>query len=186
MNSTRLFALSVLARRGPMHGYQIRQEARRDRTELWTDIKPGSLYNALHRMAGEQLVRVVRTEREGNPPERTVYEITSEGRQELAEQRDAALRDARIRPDPVDLALQYTPDLGPEELATAIHARRQALAAHLAMLERERRQAGPYLTGLEPMLFEHNLVRVRAEIEWHDRLLGSLSGAGSAGTSSTP
>lgn len=174
MNSARLFILSVLARRGPMHGYQIRQEARRDRTDLWTDIKPGSIYNALRRMAGEKLVEVVRTEREGNPPERTVYAITDQGREELIGQRDAALRDVRVRPDPVDLALQYTSDLTVNELASAIDARRLALGAQLAMLEQERRTAGPHLTGLEPMLFEHNLVRLRAEIAWHDELLNQL------------
>jgi DNA-binding PadR family transcriptional regulator len=174
MNSARLFVLSVLARRGPMHGYQIQQEAKRDRTDLWADIKPGSLYNALRRMADEALVEVVRTERVGNPPARTVYAITGRGREELIELRNSALRDVRVPPDPVDLALQFTADLSSAELTVAIEVRRKILAAHLAILEQEGRAAGPYLTGLEPMLFEHNLVRVRAEIAWHDELLASL------------
>ncbi|HJP77025.1 MAG TPA: PadR family transcriptional regulator [Pseudonocardiaceae bacterium] len=174
MNSARLFVLSVLARRGPMHGYQIQQEAKRDRTDLWTDIKPGSLYNALRRMAEEALVEVVRTERVGNPPARTVYAITQLGREELIEQRNTALRDVRVSPDPVDLALQFTSDLSIDDLTAAIEVRRKALVAHLAMLEQEGRTAGPYLTGLEPMLFEHNLVRVRAELAWHDELLKNL------------
>jgi DNA-binding PadR family transcriptional regulator len=157
-----------------MHGYQIRQEARRDRTDLWTDIKPGSLYNALRRMADEALVEVVRTERVGNPPERTVYAITDLGREELVSQRDEALRDVRVRPDPVDLALQCAMNLPADELAAAVKVRRQTLAAQLSMLEQEGRTASAYLTGLEPMLFEHNLVRVRAEIAWHDELLERL------------
>ncbi|RBQ20675.1 PadR family transcriptional regulator [Spongiactinospora rosea] len=176
MNSARLFVLSILARRGPMHGYQIRQEAKLDRTELWTDIKPGSLYNVLHRMEQVNFVEVVRTERGGggNSPERTVYAITDEGRAELLIQRDAALRDVRVRPDPVDLALQYVPDLSEQELRDAIDARRQALLANLAMMQQEHRTARPYLTGLEPMLFEHNLARLRAEIAWHEALLEEL------------
>lgn len=157
-----------------MHGYQIRRAAKLDRTELWTEVKPGSLYGALHRMAGEGLVEVVRTEREGNPPARTVYAITSAGRQELIAQRDAALREVRLRPDPVDLALQYTVDLAEDELAAAIAARRQALAAQLAMLEQELQTAGPHLVGLEPMTFQHSLVRLRAELTWHDQLLEQL------------
>jgi DNA-binding PadR family transcriptional regulator len=174
MNSTRLFALSALARGGPAHGYQIRRAARLDRTELWTDVKPGSLYNALHRMEAEGLVAVVRTEREGNPPERTVYTITTQGRQELIAHRDAALRDVRLHPDPVDLALQYTPDLAEEELAAAISARREGLAAQLLMLEQEFQTAEPHLVGIEPMTFEHSLVRLRAELAWHDLLLARL------------
>ena len=124
--------------------------------------------------ASEGLVEVLRTEREGNPPERTIYAITPEGRQELIAQRDAALRGAGLHPDPVDLALQYTPDLAEEELAGAITARRQALAAQLAMLEQEQQTAAPHLTGLEPMTFEHSLVRLRSELAWHDALLEQL------------
>ncbi len=157
-----------------MHGYQIRRAAKLDRTELWTDVKPGSLYNALHRMGREGLVEVVRTEREGNPPERTVYAITMEGRQELVAQRDAALRDTRLCPDPIDLALAYTPDLAEEELAAALGARRQAIAAQLAMLEQEYQTAAPHLVGVEPMTFEHSLVRLRAEVGWHDALIEEL------------
>jgi DNA-binding PadR family transcriptional regulator len=169
--STRLYALSALARGGQMHGYQIRRAAQLDRTELWTDVKPGSLYNALRRMTDEGLVEVVRTEKVGNPPERTVYEITESGRQELVSRRDAALQETKLRADPVDLALQYTPDLSQHELASAFGARRQAVAAQLAMLEREFRVASPDLVGLEPLIFEHGLARLRAELAWHDDVL---------------
>ncbi|WP_232662152.1 PadR family transcriptional regulator [Pseudonocardia sp. TRM90224] len=174
MSSARLFALSALARLGPVHGYQIRREAQIDRTELWTDIKPGSLYGVLHRMEREGLVEVVRTEREGNPPERTVYGITEQGLLELKTLRDAALREVKLLPDPVDLALQYTHDLDEEHLAGAIGARRQVVAARLAILEQEFRTSGPYLRGLEPMAIQHGLHRLRAELAWHDALLEEL------------
>jgi DNA-binding PadR family transcriptional regulator len=84
MNSTRLFILGSLTRRGPMHGHQIRRAAQVDRTELWADVKPGSLYGALHRMAAEGVIEAVRTEREGNLPARTIYAITEEGLGELS------------------------------------------------------------------------------------------------------
>ena len=66
-----------------MHGHKIRAAAQLDRVELWADIKPGSLYGALRRMADEGVVEVVRTEQEGNLPARTVYGITDKGRAEL-------------------------------------------------------------------------------------------------------
>ena len=50
MNPTRLFVLGALARHGPMYGHQIRRDARVDRAELWSEVKPGSLYAALHRL----------------------------------------------------------------------------------------------------------------------------------------
>jgi DNA-binding PadR family transcriptional regulator len=158
-----------------MHGYQIRQAAQLDRTELWTDVKPGSLYSVLRRMAGEGLVEVVRTEKPGSPPERTVYAITERGRRELGALRDAALRRVRLLPDPVDLALQYTADLTDEELAEAVGARRRAVAGQVALFEEQFDAARPDLVGHEPWIFEHSLARLRAELAWHDALLGALA-----------
>src|SRR5689334_24794170 len=99
MNSTRLFVLGSLARGGPMHGHQIRRAAQLDRIELWADVRPGSLYAALHRMEAEGVIRAIRTEQEGNRPARTIYELTDLGRAELEAQRDEALRHTRLRPD---------------------------------------------------------------------------------------
>src|SRR5437764_1084859 len=116
MSSVRLFILGALARGGPTHGHQIRRDAQSDRTELWTDIKVGSLYAALNRMAAEGVIKAVRTERIGNLPARTVYAITDEGYKELSALRGALLRDTHLRPDPVDLALHYSQDMAEEEL----------------------------------------------------------------------
>ncbi|MGJ6965979.1 PadR family transcriptional regulator [Streptosporangium sp. G11] len=45
---------------------------------------PRSLYHAVERLAGEDLIVPVETSRDGRRPERTVYEITDEGREELS------------------------------------------------------------------------------------------------------
>ena len=71
--------LGALARNGPMYGHQIRRDARMDRADLWSDVRPGSLYGALHRLAAEGLIEPVRTEQPGHRPARTVYAITAEG-----------------------------------------------------------------------------------------------------------
>ncbi|MGH3855886.1 MAG: PadR family transcriptional regulator [Pseudonocardiaceae bacterium] len=174
MSSVRLFVLGSLARRGPMHGHQIRREAQTDRTELWTDIKVGSLYGALNRMAAEEVIEVVRTERAGGLPARTVYAITGEGRREFSALRAEALRDIRLRPDPVDLALQYSQDLGEEEVLTAFADRRAALQTELMSWRHLRETAAPYLHGAEPLCMAHQLVRLEAELAWHDMVLTEL------------
>lgn len=174
MNSTRLFVLGALSRGGPMYGHQIRRAAQVDRTELWTDVKPGSLYGALHRLAAEGVIDEVRTERQGNLPARTVYAITQAGREELGAHRDEALRDTRLRPDPVDLALQNCDDLAEEEVQAAIEARRQALSAQLTSWRQLWDQASPHLRGLEPLAAEHGRYRLEAELAWHDKLLAEL------------
>lgn len=157
-----------------MHGHQIRRAAQMDRTDLWTDIKPGSLYGVLHRMEAEGLIEAVRSEREGNFPARTVLAITAEGRRELEVQRDEALRDTRLASDPADLALLNTQDLAEEDLRGAIETRLQSWTGQLVTMQRLRETADPYLSDLERMTFEHTLARLRTEIAWHGALLERL------------
>lgn len=57
---------------------------------------PRSLYHAVERLARDGLIVPVETSREGRRPERTVYEITEDGREELA----VRLRGLLERPDP--------------------------------------------------------------------------------------
>lgn len=174
MNSTRLFILGALARGGDMYGHQIRRAAQVDRTELWTDIKQGSLYGALHRMAGEGVIEVVRTEQEGNMPARTVYAITPAGREELVAIRDQALRQTGLRPDPVDLALQNAQDMSEDELRSVLENRRATIAADLASWKHLRETAAPHLTAIESMGFSHTLLRLEAELAWHEESLKVL------------
>jgi DNA-binding PadR family transcriptional regulator len=125
-------------------------------------------------MAAEGLVRPVRTEQEGGRPLRTVFEITTEGRHELEIHRAAALRDTRLTPDPIDLALVHVQDVPEEVLTAALADRRDALAhQHRSMLHL-RDQAEPYLNAMERVIFDHRLRRLRVEIDWHDDLLDQL------------
>ena len=163
-----------------MHGYQIRQEALRDRAEWWSDVKPGSLYSALHRMAKEGLVEVVRTETPQASPQRTIYRITAAGRQQLVAQRDEALTRVVFAADPLDLALRYVADLSPGELVEAVRARHAILLERLALHEDAFTSSHPYLVGLEPITFRHVLQRLRTEVVWHEQLLAELTATGNA------
>jgi DNA-binding PadR family transcriptional regulator len=174
MNSTRLFVLGSLAKRGPMHGHQIRRTAQTDRTELWTDIKPGSLYGALHRMADEGLIAPLKTEQQGNLPARTIYEITDTGREELDAHRDEALRTTRLPNDPVDLALNYIEDMSEDTVRAILTNRRQAYSARVIEWQHLLQRVEQYLTKLERMGFRHQILRLEAEIAWHDELLAQL------------
>src|SRR5262245_57709853 len=163
MNSTRLFVLGSLVRFGPMHGHQIRRAAQVDRTELWTDIKPGSLYGALHRMADEGLIAPIKTEQEGRLPARTIYEITEAGRAELGTHRDEALRPPNLPSDPVDLALNYLGNLSDGAVRDFLTDRRRAYAAQVIEWQHLQEQADPYLDELERMGFRHAVLRLGAE-----------------------
>jgi DNA-binding PadR family transcriptional regulator len=174
VNPTRLFVLSALAKRGAMYGHQIRRDARVDRAELWSDVRPGSLYGALHRLEGEGLVRALRTEQEGNLPARTVYEITDEGRRELHVLQAEALEEVRFPPDPVDLALATATDVDEDTLRGHLDDRVRELTARLSRLEHLRERAWPDQTVADDLVLEHARLRLRAELEWHGLVLDQL------------
>jgi len=125
-------------------------------------------------MAAEGVIEVVRTEHQGSMPARTVYTITPTGQEELAALRDQALRGTRLRPDPVDLALQNTQDMTEDELHAVLENRRAAISADLASWRRLRETAGPHLTGVEALGFSHTLLRLEAELAWHEECLKAL------------
>jgi DNA-binding PadR family transcriptional regulator len=174
VSSIRLFILGTLATTGPLHGHQIRQQAQSDHTEAWSDIKVGSVYGALKRLATEGLVREVRTERVGNRPERTIYEITQEGRRALAAIRDITLRDLDRHDDPFDMALAQARDVPEEHLEQIIENRMGALRVQLAMQREAAEHAEPYVNEAERMVMQHLIAKTEAEIRWHTELAARL------------
>jgi DNA-binding PadR family transcriptional regulator len=148
----------------------MRLQAAEDRTEQWTDIKPGALYGALTRLAREGLVAEARTEREGGYPERTIYEITADGRRALESLHDQMLRTVVTATDPFDLALAHSEAVNGEALREIIRARLLTLQAKLAAAESQLQAALPYLTTMETAVCRHQIIRLRTEIEWHGEL----------------
>jgi DNA-binding PadR family transcriptional regulator len=71
--------LALLSER-PMHPYEMYQTLLLRREDALVKVRPGSLYHAVNRMVADGTVRATHTDREGNRPERTTYEITPLGR----------------------------------------------------------------------------------------------------------
>jgi DNA-binding PadR family transcriptional regulator len=174
VNPTRLFVLGALAKHGPMYGHQLRRDARLDRTRLWSEVRPGSLYSALHRMAAEGLIEPVRTEQQGQLPARTVYAITAEGQRELRVLRAEALREVRLQPDPVDLALAMSTDMDEDMLRDYLEDRMRVLSAQASVFEHQRDRCWPDQTVADDLVLEHARRRIRAEIDWHQLVLDQL------------
>lgn len=94
--------ISVLALlvEAPMHPYEMYQLLRKRRNDRIVKVRPGSLYHTVERLARQGLVEATGTEREGNRPERTTYEVTPEGRR-LLEQRVAELIESVVYEFPI-------------------------------------------------------------------------------------
>ena len=78
--SLSLLVLTILARRGPLHGYGITAHIQRLSDAL--RVEEGSLYPSLHRMEEAGWIRARRMTTEHNRRVRA-YEITAEGRRRL-------------------------------------------------------------------------------------------------------
>jgi DNA-binding PadR family transcriptional regulator len=178
MSATRILVLGLLAVRGPMHGHQLRRVAEMINIESWGDVKVGALYGAIHRLEAEELIHPIRSEQEGRFPARTVYAITDEGRQELTILRSRALQEARLAPDPFDVALTFV-DAALDEAEPLLAQRRAALAAQLdgMVSERERLESLGHLPRLSSLVFRHGETRLRAEIEYLDEIAPLLPAA---------
>ncbi|UAJ79102.1 helix-turn-helix transcriptional regulator [Leifsonia sp. ZF2019] len=77
-------ALALLAE-GPTHPYEMYQTLVLRSEDRLVKVRPGSLYHTVDRLARQGYVRATGTEREGNRPERTTYEITEQGTRALTE-----------------------------------------------------------------------------------------------------
>ncbi|MGY2745406.1 PadR family transcriptional regulator [Arthrobacter sp. UYCu723] len=75
-------ALSLLVEE-PMHPYEMYQLLMARHEDRLVKVRPGTLYHAVGRLEEQGLVEATGTDREGNRPERTTYEISEAGREAL-------------------------------------------------------------------------------------------------------
>lgn len=71
--------LSLLVQR-PMHPYEMYSVMLGHHEDALVKVRPGSLYHAVERLERDGLVKSLGTDRPTGRPERTVYEVTPEGR----------------------------------------------------------------------------------------------------------
>ena len=130
-------------------------------------------------MDHDGLIETVRTEQVGRRPERTVYQITGEGRLEPTTLREQAMKPAGFPgPDPLGVALSFAAsgvDRG--ELRAMLGARRGrvAISAEEITTERERLEARGYISGLQASIMRRAQVHLEAELRWHEELDAALA-----------
>jgi DNA-binding PadR family transcriptional regulator len=122
------------------------------------------------------LIRAVREEQVGRRPARTVYEITEEGRLELAAQRDDALDVIFGSADPASVVLLFAAG-GTGDLRDRLASRSRRAAAHLDAMasERERLTAQGHLPPLAIAAFRRGELRLEAGLRWHEEFESKLA-----------
>lgn len=161
--------LSLLARES-MHPYEMRHVIRVREIDRVMKVTHGTLYSTVERLAGTGLIQPVETSREGRRPERTVYEITELGRDQLLDALRAELM--RHTPDYPRLAmgLSFASLLAPGEVGELLERRAVAVEAELSgfqiALDATLKQRSPSLERVSLIEVEYLTALLRAERDW--------------------
>ena len=123
-----LYALTVMARDGPLHGYGLSETIAAHTDGAWRP-GPGSVYPSLRKLVQNGFARASRRDR------RTVYSITTSGRRFLTHIRARREQFRRAQPD---LSPLWAEVMGAEDVGQFLLARlRRALASLETPLAKE-------------------------------------------------
>jgi DNA-binding PadR family transcriptional regulator len=172
-----LLALAVLTTvmTKPMHPYEIASVLRARGKDHDIPIKWGSLYRVVQNLNKHGFLRATQNERRGGRPERTVYEITDDGRAEVADWVSELIAQPEFGVPGFKAGLSFLAVLPPDVAADLLGHRIDALRAQLAA-DRARLAAD---AAEVPRLFlvesEFDLAVREAELAWARGLLTEIS-----------
>jgi len=171
---TRIAILGLLCRHGPQHGYELRKRIVDQHINDISNVQLGSIYAALKKLAGEDLVRQSGHSRSGNRPTRTTFAITTLGKKQL----NALIADAFLDPQqperPVDLAVHFSGLLRLEDVVDLLEQRVRALESYGSVITRAETTTmhdDPAVRELIRDLSDHFHRINRAELAWTKRIL---------------
>ncbi|MEO7122453.1 MAG: PadR family transcriptional regulator [Lacisediminihabitans sp.] len=169
-----LSALALLVER-PMHPYEMYQLLIQRQEDRVVKVRPGSLYHTVHWLESREMVRARSTEREGNRPERTIYEITVDGR-EILSRRVAEMLATPVNEYPeFPLAIGEAHNLPKDAVIDLLDRRLALLEVDLEELENALRESEANETN-PAYLLDRSYSRAiqTAEVEWLRQLLTDL------------
>lgn len=172
-------ALSVLnlLNERPMHPYEMRSLMRERRHDRAFRIRESSVYDTVSRLADRGFIEPVEVNREGRRPERTVYAITEEGRDELL----VWLWDLTSEPAteyPAFAApLMFIYSLGRDRAMAALFQRAARLEAEISASDafvRAYKQEAPGFPRIFAIEDEYAQAMRRAELAWVRTVVAEL------------
>jgi DNA-binding PadR family transcriptional regulator len=155
----------------PMHPYRMQVLIKERGKDLIANVaQRNSVYQTIAALLRARLIAVRETSRDERRPERTVYEITPEGRRTLDSWMQTVLSTpARDFPD-FPAALSLVAGVRPDEVRGLLETRVGALEKRLNDLEKP----VPNLPRLFLLEEEYMAAVVRAEIGWLRSVIGDL------------
>ena len=174
-----LLALAVLALlfERPMHPYEMGVILKQRHKEESNKLRYGWLYTVIELLLRRAFIAARETARDGRRPERTVYEITDAGRDELrAWMADLIAEPVKEYPQ-FEAALCLLPVLPPDEALVLLRERAERIAQNAAALTRHVEAIGeqdfPPLFLVET---QYRLALMRAEQQFVGELIRRIEG----------
>lgn len=165
----------------PLHPYGIQRLIKQwGKDEVVNVSQRASLYRAIERLLAAGLIAVRETGRDQQYPERTVYELTDEGRATMRIWLAEMVAEPKQEFPQFPAALSFVLMLAPEEALEILERRAATLAASLAEQEKGLAEQAevyrlPRVTMLES---EYLRAMTAAELDWIKSVTGELrSGA---------
>jgi DNA-binding PadR family transcriptional regulator len=170
-------ALAVLALlyEEPMHPYRMQRLIKeRGKDEVVNVRDRASVYQTIDRLVRAGLVSPRETVREEGRPDRTVYEITDEGRRATQEWMREMLSEPKREFPEFPVAIAYLPLLPPEDATRQLEERVVALERELARIDSELDRYRDALPRLFLLEMEYLRAALDTELSWVRALVGDL------------
>jgi DNA-binding PadR family transcriptional regulator len=161
---------------GPLHPYRMQRLLKEWGKDQVINVgQRSSLYKTIGRLSEKGLIAVRHTERAQQYPERTVYELTHEGRGFVLEWLAEMLAHQRNEFPAFPAALSFAMLLGPEGVLSALRERSESLSVAVTDL---RAALAEYASGVPRVALletEYQLAVTEAELRWVEQILGELA-----------
>jgi DNA-binding PadR family transcriptional regulator len=162
-NPLALAVLALLFER-PMHPYEMGVILKQRHKEESIKLRYGSLYTVIELLLRRGFIVARETARDGRRPERTVYEISAAGRDELRAWMADLIADPVKEYPQFEAALALLPVLPPDEALALLRRRLTLCEQNSAALTRELQEVG--VANLPPLFLvetEYRLALIKAE-----------------------
>ncbi len=157
----------------PRYGYEIKMIIDNVMSHI-VDISSGSLYYGLKKLENNGFVRETGTERVGNRPERSVYEITEEGHRMLKRELPKVIFPHSRPIFPVNLGLYFFDAISEKEQCRRFKIKeaylRRILEYHLEVDAQTSEQIPPR----HRFIMRHTIMLIEMEIAFCEEVLESL------------
>jgi DNA-binding PadR family transcriptional regulator len=135
-----------------------------------------SLYKTIGRLNESGLIAVRQTERDQQYPERTVYELTPEGRDHALKSLAEMLATHRNEFPIFPAALSFAMLLGPSGVLSALREREGSLSAAITDLRTALAEHASVVPRVALLETEYQLAITEAELRWVQRITDELAG----------